>query len=115
MTPFQIVAILVLAGVCGLTIRSIGRKRLTPLAGVFWLLVWLSGAIAIAWPTVTVEVAQLLGIKRGADLVSYLSVLAMLFGLFAVNVKIRRLESQITFLVRELALRNSDQAIRADE
>lgn len=109
MMPFQIGAILVLALVSAFTVRAMARQRLTPLAGTLWLALWLSGAIAIAWPDVTVRVARTLGIARGADLVSYLAILGMLLGFFVVNVRVRRIESQITRLVRELALRAPEE------
>ncbi len=109
MMPFQIGAILVLALVSAFTVRAMARHRLTPLAGTLWLALWLTGAIAIAWPDVTVRVARMVGIARGADLVSYLSILAMLFGFFVVNVRMRRIESQITRLARELALRAPEE------
>ncbi|MFN2443259.1 MAG: DUF2304 domain-containing protein [Thermoanaerobaculia bacterium] len=115
MTPFQIAAISVLAIVAAFTIRAVARKRMTPGAGAFWLAVWISGAIAVGWPAVTVAVAGALGIARGADLVSYLSILAMLVGFFLLNVRVRRIESQITQIVRELALRNPNDRAGADE
>ena len=105
MTPFQILAISGLTVVVILTIRAVARKKISPAAGVSWLTLWIAGAIAIGWPAITVEVAQALGIARGADLVSYLSILAMLVGFFWLNLRIRRMESQITTVVRELALR----------
>ncbi len=114
-TLFQIVAISALAIAAAFTIRAVARKRITPAAGLFWLAVWISGAIAIGWPAVTVAVARVLGIARGADLVSYLSILAMLVGFFLLNVRVRRIESQITQIVRELALRDPDDRAGADE
>ena len=113
MTPFQILAISGLTVVVILTIRAVARKKISPAAGVSWLTLWIAGAIAIGWPAITVEVAQALGIARGADLVSYLSILAMLVGFFWLNLRIRRMESQITAVVRELALRDprADSAI----
>lgn len=107
MMPFQVLAISGLAVVAILTIRSVSRKRISPAAGVFWLTLWISGAIAIGWPAITVDVARRLGIARGADLVSYLSILAMLVGFFWMNLRLRRMESQITTVVRELALRDA--------
>ncbi|MGK2857252.1 MAG: DUF2304 domain-containing protein [Thermoanaerobaculia bacterium] len=110
MTPFQIVAIAALAVVLAISVAAIARKRVTPLVGVFWVGVWLAGAVAIGWPDVTVTLARALGINRGADLVSYLAILAMLAGFFALNLRIRRMESQITTIVQELALRSENDA-----
>ncbi|MFN2442045.1 MAG: DUF2304 domain-containing protein [Thermoanaerobaculia bacterium] len=110
MTPFQLLAISGLAVVAILTIRAVALKKISRAAGVFWLALWISGAIAIGWPAITVQVASRLGIARGADLVSYLSILAMLIGFFWINLRIRRMESQITAVVRELALRAPEKS-----
>ncbi|MGH9456744.1 MAG: DUF2304 domain-containing protein [Thermoanaerobaculia bacterium] len=109
MTPFQIAAILGLSIVSTWTIVAIARKRLTPVAGVFWLALWIAGVAAISWPAITVAAARAVGIARGADLVSYLAILAMLVGFFTFNVRVRRIESQITQIVRELAIRGAEQ------
>jgi hypothetical protein len=86
--------------------RGAVRKRIV----VFWLSVWLSGSIAIVWPHSTAVVAHALGIGRGADLLLYSSVLVMFVAFFYVYARFRRLERQITLLVRRLAIQNVAKA-----
>lgn len=83
------------------------RHRLGARIGMAWLLLWVSAGVAIARPELTVRVARALGIARGADLVFYLAILAMFVGFFAVYAKFRRLEGDLTALVRQLALREA--------
>jgi hypothetical protein len=88
--------------------RGIVRKRIA----VMWLAVWSLGAAAIVWPRSTVFVARWLGIGRGADLLLYVSVLLMLVGFFYVYGRFRRLDRQITLLVRRLAIENAERTAR---
>jgi hypothetical protein len=88
--------------------RGLVRKRIATM----WLAIWSLGAIAIIWPRSTVVVARSLGIGRGADLLLYVSVLLMLVGFFYVYGRFRRLDRQITVLVRRLAIDNAERAAR---
>jgi len=84
-------------------LRGLVRKRIA----LLWLSLWRLGALATIWPRSTMLVARWLGIGRGADLLLYLSVLLMLVGFFYVYGRFRRLDRQITLLVRRLALDNA--------
>jgi hypothetical protein len=84
-------------------VRGAVRKRIV----VFWLAVWLSGSIAVIWPHSTAVVAHALGIGRGADLVLYSSVLVMFVAFFYVYARFRKVERQLTLLVRRLAIQNA--------
>jgi small membrane protein len=86
--------------------RGAIRKRIV----AFWLSVWLLGATAIVWPHSTMLAAHALGIGRGADLLLYSSVLIMFVAFFYVYARFRRLERQITLLVRRLAIQHVAKA-----
>jgi hypothetical protein len=104
MSTFQIVfapLLMVLAIVTGV---AAARRRLVPRVALAWVVLWVSSAAVILRPEITVAVAHFLGIARGADLVFYLGVLAMFLGFFVVYMRLRRIEAQITTLVRALAL-----------
>lgn len=73
-----------------------------------WSALWVLAAIAILKPSITVAIAHFLGIGRGADLVFYCGVLGMLIGFFLTYVRMKRLEGEITRLVRALAIRDAD-------
>lgn len=65
------------------------------------------GVVAVIWPDLTTQAANRMGVGRGTDLVLYLAVLGFGFVAIAVYQRISTLESQITTLTRELALRTS--------
>jgi hypothetical protein len=67
----------------------------------------LFGGIAVAFPDATSAIARPLGIARGADLVFYLAILFMLVGFYMMYVRLRRLDANITQLVRHLAIQNA--------
>jgi len=106
MTTFQISAFVFLGLALAATISFRLRRQASFRVAFAWSLLWIGAAIAIAWPQITVRVAHFLGIARGADLVFYLAILGMFVGFFAVYVRFRRMESEMTRIVRELALRN---------
>jgi hypothetical protein len=103
---------LTLALLVGLTLFTLSagmrgaRKRVV----AFWLTVWCVGAASIVWPHATAVVAHRLGIGRGADLLLYVSVLVMFVAFFYVYTRFRRMDRQITLLVRRLAIQNAAPA-----
>ena len=102
MSTFQILGISLCSGFSLLVVLAIARRRLRPLPGFGWLLLWVAAGVAIARPQLTVVVAQRLGIQRGADLIFYLAILGMFVGFFLVYVRLRRLDEGMTALVRRL-------------
>lgn len=104
MNLFQVIGLIVCASFAVSTLLTVSRGRIGPGAGLGWLLLWLAAGLAIAWPETTVLVARLLGISRGADLVFYVAILGMIVGFFSVYLRLRRIESNVTSLVRRIAV-----------
>jgi len=97
-------AILTLANAC------FRRKRFEI---TFWffasLLLSHLGIIAVTlFPNITYPIAHFFGIGRGADFVLYTAVIIMLRILFYLYSQNRRLEQQLTQIVRHLALTEKD-------
>jgi hypothetical protein len=104
LTPFQKLALPALAAL--LLFELLGLRRDPAVRGVRWLraLVWLTAAVAIAWPDLTQALAHALGIGRGTDLVFYLFVLAFLGLAFFFYSRLVRMQRQITQLIRQQAI-----------
>ncbi len=109
MNAFQVMGISLALVIALVVSVALLRRRVTRGPGVLWLLIWLAAATAIAAPDVTSVVARLLGIKRGADLVFYCAILGGMVGFFLLYVRFRRMETQITELVRYLAITDARQ------
>jgi small membrane protein len=69
---------------------------------VFLLIV--AGAVAVVFPDITQDAADLVGVGRGADLVTYMAIVAVLFVLLHYYTKFVELQRQVTELTRELAI-----------
>lgn len=104
MNGFQILLITVIVMISVFTAAAAARGQIRKRIATFWLFVWSAAAVALAWPQSTALAAQALGIGRGADLILYCSVFAMLIGFFYTYTRFRRLDRQLTLLVRRLAL-----------
>ncbi len=104
MRLFQILVLPFIAAMFVVSARSLFRVRARPLASAFWLLVWSAAGVAVAQPEMTTQVARVLGIRRGADLLMYCTVLGFLVGFYVVYLKVRQLTREITVLTRELAI-----------
>ena len=115
MSVFQGLSVLTLGSLLlrelAMMIRHAGPQRLR------WFRsgAWLAAMVAIVRPDWVTAVARLLGIQRGADLVSYLAFLAMLGTAFYGYSCYVRLQSQVTLLARTLAILQARQAPGAGE
>lgn len=107
MTTFQLITLPAIGVVMLLTAAAIRRRRLTGPVGAAWLLLWIAAAVSVAFPSILVTLANILGIGRGADLILYLSILFMFGGFFLVYLRFRRLDEQLTRVVRHLAIRDA--------
>jgi hypothetical protein len=115
MTTFQLATLPLLAMMIVATAVQMARHRLTSRTGAAWLLLWLAAAISIAFPEILVEAARLLGIGRGADLVLYLSILFSFAAFFITYIRFRRVDEQLTKIVRHLAIREGHGPRLEDE
>lgn len=113
MNVFQGLVLMLFSLLTAVTLSAAFRGSVRKRIAFLWLTIWTLGAVAIIWPRSTVVVARSLGIGRGADLLLYVSVLLMLVGFFYVYGRFRRLDRQITVLVRRLAIDNAEKEARA--
>jgi hypothetical protein len=72
---------------------------------VFWISIWVTAAIAVFSPDQTTEVARLLGIGRGVDVVIYSAIALLFYLVFRLHVYLEEIRTQISTLIRELSLR----------
>ncbi len=80
-------------------------KRLSIGEMIFWGLLWIGAMVVVLVPQITVFIAKEVGTTRGADLVVYLSIILIFYLMFKLYVRIDSLRSDITTVVREMALR----------
>jgi len=90
------------------TTVAVGRRRISRRLGFAWILLWVGASIGIVAPNILVRAAHLLGIGRGVDLVLYVSILAFFIAFFLVYLRFRRLDEQLTQIIRHLAIRDAE-------
>lgn len=88
-------------------LRTYGQYK-KELVSRYWLLafssVWVLIAAAAIVPHVTDDVAQRVGVERGADMLVYIAVLVLLYAVYRLFVRVQKINEEITELVRQIAL-----------
>lgn len=88
-----------------LRLRQGGQPRRVALVSA---IIWLVGGLCVLMPGLTMRAAALLGIGRGADLILYVFVLFFIMSFFYLYGKFKNIESDLTAIVRHLALTNPE-------
>ncbi len=104
MKPIQIVLVLLLLLISFVflsRLRSSSRNR------ILIFILALTGILMVMMPDLTTTLAQILGVGRGADLITYFSLVGIFFILLLIYSKLRELDAAITSIVRTVAI---DQA-----
>ncbi len=99
----QISQIILIAALI-LFVVYIYRLRTLFLDRIIYLACALAGIVLVLDPPLTTQIANWLGIGRGADLLFYLFIIVSLFYAVATRSRMRRLEQQITRLVQQNAI-----------
>lgn len=100
----MIIRIILLAGLAAIGWLIFLKRNKLPfhIVTVFGLLG--AGGVAVVVPDTTNEVAHFVGVGRGADLVMYVSIVAILFVLVHYYSKFVEVQRNVTQLARELAI-----------
>lgn len=80
------------------------RRHRLPVHILTVLLLVAAGVVAVISPDLTNQVAHVAGVGRGADLVTYLSIVSVFFVLLHYYTKFVDVQRQLTAVVRELAI-----------
>ncbi len=71
---------------------------------VLWTALWITVIGVALWPKNTDIVATWVGVGRGADLIVYLSVVFLFYGLYRAMARQERMHQEVTELVRRIAI-----------
>lgn len=104
LNTFQLLALVLLGLLLSGAIFGVRRRALTAKEGVVWGSLVLAAAVVVLRPGITVSIAKALGIGRGADLVFYTAVAAMMVGFWKTYMNLRAHRRELTVLVRHIAL-----------
>jgi small membrane protein len=106
----MIIRILLIAGLASTAWLVFLRRNRGPfhIVTVFALLI--AGMLAVMFPDLTQSIANLVGVGRGSDLVTYIAIVAVMFVLVHYYTKFVEVQGQITQLTRELAILRAEAA-----
>jgi hypothetical protein len=106
----------VIIGILGLIISIIRFRSGKSSAGMFgfWILVWAITIVISIFPDSTTFFANLFGIGRGLDFILIIAILGCYYLIFKIYNMIEQVESEITELVRQIALNNENENNKND-
>jgi hypothetical protein len=100
----MIIRILLLLGLGAIGWFIFLRRNRLPIHIMTVFLLIAAGAVAVIFPDVTQDAADLVGVGRGADLITYIAIVAVMFVLLHYYTKFVELQRQLTEVTRELAI-----------
>jgi small membrane protein len=104
------VQILLLMLVCIIAYLVIARLRNRTFEFLIMIVLVATAVLFICFPSLTITVANFLGVGRGTDLIFYVSTLLFWFVVLKLYVRQRNLEKIITELIRQKAIEDIKQA-----
>ena len=109
MTPIQIILLIIIGTVVAKTAQKYAKRAITVREFFLWAAFWLFGAVLVVFPNATQTVANFVGIGRGVDLLIYGALIILFVTVFFALVRVERLERDVTYIVRHLALKKKVQ------
>jgi small membrane protein len=103
------IKILLVTSIIFIVIYFFIRLRSSVFDIIVLFILLITAVLFVIFPNITNQLAHLLGVGRGADLVFYLSIVIFWFIILKLYTRIRRLEHIITEIVRKDALGAVDQ------
>ncbi len=100
----MIIRILLLGGLAAVGWFVFRRRNRMPFHIVIVFLLLIAGALAVVFPESTNHIAHAVGVGRGADMITYIAIVAVMFVLVHYYTKFVELQQQVTQLTRELAI-----------
>ncbi len=106
MTPIQI---LLISAIVLISIYMYVRIRRSVLDTVLIFLFMGEGILFILFPEITNKLAKVMGVNRGINLIFYTGFLILLFLVLKLYARSRRLEQNLTEMVRKISLEKAEE------
>lgn len=87
-------------------VLQLRQKNLNIANFTFWGAIFIAAIVGVINPYITSDIARVLGIGRGADVVIYFSIVILFYLIFRLTIALEELRYEITQIVREIALKN---------
>jgi hypothetical protein len=106
--PIQVIAIIFALFALVRVILKLKRKKLTINEFIFWASMWVILILLSIFPDVSHVIAGFFGFGRGLDFFIVASILIIFYLIFRIFVKLEEIDSRITRLARNIALKEAD-------
>jgi hypothetical protein len=107
MNVFQLVFITFCAVQAALALRRFVRTR--QITALVFLAAWTVATGLLAYPSASTRIANSVGIGRGVDFITYSLLVVFLWAHYQQYLRYKRVENEVTALVRELAVANASR------
>jgi len=104
-----IIQIILTIGIVVITIYMYLRLRSSLLDVILVALFFAAGIFFVLFPETTNKLAHWVGVSRGADLLSYSSILFLFFLILKLYARLRRVEQKFTELVRNKSIEEAEE------
>ncbi|HBH16816.1 MAG TPA: DUF2304 domain-containing protein [Candidatus Veblenbacteria bacterium] len=108
MTFIQIILLVLVLVILWRLYQRLAAGELTRREFVEWFLLWLAAGYLVIVPETSSYLATVVGVGRGSDLVVYLAIILVFYLLFKIFLRLERSERALTTIVRQLALKNTE-------
>ena len=109
MVVIQVLLIAAVALLLVFFLRHHGKSKTAASVKIGFSLFMLFGVIAVLFPAVVSDIAVLVGVGRGTDLLLYGMIVAFGFATINTFLRFKELEARYAKLVRAVAIQNSEQ------
>jgi hypothetical protein len=106
--PIQVIAIIFALFALVRVILKLKRKKLTINEFIFWASMWVILLVISIFPDVSHVIAGFFGFGRGLDFFIVASILIIFYLIFRIFIKLEEIDSRITRLARNIALKEVD-------
>ena len=107
MTPLGILVLLFVLFAASRAVLRYKSRNLSLTELIFWLAIWTAIGTVVLFPSTTARAASLVGIGRGVDVAFSIAIILLFYLLFRIYIKIDRVDSDITTLVKRLSLKEA--------
>lgn len=98
---FQLIIVTVLMVI---TSYAFLQKKSAPVVSISVILLSIFGLIFAVAPNLANKIAEMVGIGRGADLITYCFILTTFIAIFNLHLRFRKNEERLTKIVRAMAM-----------
>jgi len=101
------IQVILLSGIVLLAIYAYRKLRSSNLDAILIILFFATGVFFVLFPDTTTKIAHWAGVGRGVDMLFYLSILFFGFLIIKLYTKLRKLEQEVTSIVRKESIDNA--------